>query len=127
MQLLRTQSNLTQAQLAERVAEHGVVTAGSVLSRIETGDPREPSARLMIAIADALRVPVRRLFAEENDETWSDYDRTLEEFLASPWALGITPAELAALPGAMWLGGVFTVQGWYHALMMVRSALRGSP
>lgn len=126
IQRLREQRGWSQAALAERVAAIGPRTSGAVLSRIESGIIREPSATLMAALARALSVTVERLFAEETGGQWAEFDRSLSEFLASSWAADIHEDELAVLPGAMWTGGRPTVQGWYHALMMVRAGLRAS-
>lgn len=62
LKVLRKANKLNQAELAEKV---GIET--KYLSNIETGR-RSPSFEKIVALADALQVPVSALFSFDHDE-----------------------------------------------------------
>ena len=66
MKAARAEAGLTQAQLQERLAEHGVRFDTSAITRVEAGE-REPRISEARAIASVLGIGLSTLTAAESD------------------------------------------------------------
>jgi transcriptional regulator with XRE-family HTH domain len=121
---LRTKHGLSQPALAGMVTAHGTPLPANWVSRVESGEIREPAGTTLKAIADALEEPVAEFWANPDDPRDRLARETYEEFLRTEFAADMTPEEREILPSVMWRAGVPTVRGWYHALQMLRATKR---
>ena len=111
---LREARGWSQAELAQR---SGGVVKGPDVSRIETGETKNPGAAKIRALANALGVPVTELWA--GDETLVTDGVPLEKFLAT--RDDITPQEVEALRIAVFPWGPPTLDAWIDTLRIIRS------
>lgn len=119
------------AELSRAMAEHDVAQrtlaeasgiAQSHISDILGGKRKRLSLQVLRALESGfskLGLPVPNLVGEPSD---GGPVLGVDEFLASPWGIGVTPEEAAFLRQARWVpkGRKATMQSWYLFLQIVR-------
>lgn len=102
------------------VAGEAGITQG-YLSQVESGQVNELGASVAQKLARILKLPIDSLLGEARAE---DVDASLDAFLASELAEGVTKDERDALRRAAVPWGKPTIRTWYHVLESIRSVRR---
>jgi transcriptional regulator with XRE-family HTH domain len=117
---LRLQKDLSQSELARRTKTVSQVD----VSRIERGETKDPSARILKQISEVLNVALDEFWRPDADPAGSEHE-SFQEFLADSDLSGdITPQETDELRNAIWPWGSPTKMAWYHALQAMRAIIR---
>jgi transcriptional regulator with XRE-family HTH domain len=112
---------MSQKELAAKT--NGALTQADV-SRIRTGETKDPSANKLRALAMALGEPLDVFWADPEDPR--SMDPSLAAFMATDFASGVTDDEMAELASARGLRGPLSPAAWYHVLQAVRLMKAGS-